>query len=291
MTAVTYSDSSGGERPALSTSQDVADRASRQWRSVWRIHFYSGIFAMPFIVLMAITGLVILYTQPIQDATQGNIRTISAQSATVSVDQQEQAVEAAYPDFAVTSMTMPADREHSTVFGLDDGSAVGLQAFVNPYTGKVLGTDKPGSGIVGLANRMHGLLNNDSVEVSLPTVSALWDDGPVMRDYLVGDLILEILAVWTLVLVCSGMYLWWPRKTRWNGTERSGRKILGLRLAKKGRARWRDLHALSGVLLFAGIVITVFSVLAWSTYWGPNFTALANEINVMTDTNVRLGRR
>ena len=46
----------------------------------------------------------------------------------------------------------------------------------------------------GLANRLHGQLNNDAVTVGLPTVSALWDGGEVMRDYVVGDLVLELLV-------------------------------------------------------------------------------------------------
>ena len=111
-------------------------------------------------------------------------------------------------------MTTPQDRGHSTIFGLDDGSSVGLLVFVNPYTAKVLGSDKPGSGIVGLSNRLHGSLNNQSSTVSLPTVSALWDEGALMRDYVVGDVVLEVLDVWTLVLACSGLYLWWPRRSR-----------------------------------------------------------------------------
>ena len=48
--------------------------SSSRWRSLWRLHFYGGIFSMPFILLMAITGLVILYSQPIHDLMQGNIR-------------------------------------------------------------------------------------------------------------------------------------------------------------------------------------------------------------------------
>lgn len=64
---------------------------------MWRIHFYAGVFAMPFIVLMALTGLVILYTQPIHGLTQGNLRTVSTQSTTVSAGRQEQAVELPIP--------------------------------------------------------------------------------------------------------------------------------------------------------------------------------------------------
>lgn len=141
MTSTTYSDGSrSGEPLAVGLGlQDAAASASQRWRSAWRIHFYAGMFAMPFILFMAVTGLVILYTQPIQDAFGGDLRTVADQGEWVSFDDQEQAVETAYPDMAVISMTVPPDSEHSTIFGLDDGSAAGQQAFVDPYTAEVLG--------------------------------------------------------------------------------------------------------------------------------------------------------
>jgi uncharacterized iron-regulated membrane protein len=60
------------EREALQ-----ADRASRRWRAIWRTHFYAGIFAVPFLVMMALTGLVILYTQPIRSLTQDHLRNVT----------------------------------------------------------------------------------------------------------------------------------------------------------------------------------------------------------------------
>jgi uncharacterized iron-regulated membrane protein len=52
-----------------------------------------------------------------------------------------------------------------------------------------------------------------------------------------------------------------------------------LRVKKKGRAKWRDLHAVPGAVLFTLLLFVAVSGLPWSTYWGPNFTALANEIS------------
>ena len=273
MSAVTYSDGSSNERPVV-TSGDIADRASRRWRAIWRVHFYSGMIAMPFILLMAVTGLVILYTQPIQDLTEGDLRTVTDTGEWISFDQMEQSVEAAYPESLVVSLTTPADAEHSAIFGLDSG----LNAYVNPYTGDVLGTSDPGGGVVGLANRLHGTLNNDTVTVPLPSVGFVWDDGPVMRDYVLGDLVLEILGVWVLVLAASGIYLWWPRKSRNAGAQKNGRTLFGLRLGKKGRAKWRDMHAVGGVMMCIVLLVTLVSGMAWSAYWGPNFSALAEEI-------------
>jgi uncharacterized iron-regulated membrane protein len=259
------------------------DAASRRWRTLWRFHFYSGILSMPFIVFMALTGLVILYTQPFQDLTQRNLRVVTPASKVVSYDEQEHAVEVAFPKAAVLSVTVPPDRSHSTIFAIDDGSASGRDVFVNPYTGEVLGSVNSGAGLVKLSNRLHGYLNNQW-NVKLPTVSALWDDGAVMRDYVLGDLVLEVLGVWTLVLVATGAYIYWPRRSA-VGSARTGRGFLRVRWAKGGRARWRDLHGFAGILLIAGMVLTIISGLAWSTYWSPNFTSLANEIspNAWTD--------
>lgn len=274
MSAVTYSSGNDSPRPIVS-SADQAERASRRWRTLWRVHFYSGMIAMPFILLMALTGLVILYTQPIRDLAEGDLRTVSASGTPISYDQMEQNVEAAYPDLPVVSMTMPTDGGHTVIFGLDDGH----EAFVNQYTGEVLGQSDPGGGIVGLANRLHGYLNNDQRMVSLPTVSALWDDGPVMRDYVIGDLLLEIMGVWVMVLAATGIYLWWPRKSRnAEAAARNGRSLFGMRLGKKGRAKWRDMHALGGVVMSTLLLVTLVSGMAWSTYWGPNFGAVADSL-------------
>jgi uncharacterized iron-regulated membrane protein len=257
----------------------LAEKSAR-WRTVWRVHFYSGILSMPFMLMMALTGLMILYVQPYRELTQKDLRIVSVGPATVSYDQMEQAVEKAYPGVNVVSMTLPYKASASTIFGLDNGR----EAFVNQYSGKVLGDDNPTGGIAGISRRLHGTFNNTKRMISLPTVSALWDDGPVMRDYVTGDLLLEILGGWAMALAISGIYLWWPRK--WTDKAPGRRRLFNIRWNKKGRARWRDMHAVPGVLLCALLAFTLVSGMAWSTYWGANFTSLANKIspNVWTDT-------
>ena len=68
-----------------------------------------------------------------------------------------------------------------------------------------------------------------------------------MRDYVVGDMVLEIMGIWVLVLVGTGLYLWWPRKLAMEqGLARVSGGLLGIRRGATGRARWRDLHGLGG---------------------------------------------
>jgi uncharacterized iron-regulated membrane protein len=259
--------------------QSSRDNASRQWRTLWRVHFYAGMFAMPFILLMAITGLVILYTGPIQDLTQGDLRKVEVRSGpTLSLDEQAAAVANAYPKGTIGDVTPPEKQGRSTRFFVDDGSPSGRHVFVDPFSGKVLGSVDPSGGIVGLANRLHGFLNNESVTVPLPAVSTLWDGDQVIRDYVLGDLILEILGVWTLVLIASGLYLFWPRRSSQSEGTKGRRRLFGIRTGATGRARWRDLHGVAGLLLLPIMAVTIISGLAWSTYWGPTFSSLADKV-------------
>jgi uncharacterized iron-regulated membrane protein len=184
-------------------------------------------------------------------------------------------VEARFKDDAIVSMTPPRDSGASTIFGLESGD----NAYVNPYTAEVLGKDEAQMTIVRWSNALHGHLNNEAVQVSLPTVSALWDEGPVMRKYVLGDLVLELAGTWIIVLTLTGLYLFWPRKSRAGAAVTNGKKMWSLRVKKKGRAKWRDLHAVPGAVLFTLLLFVAVSGLPWSTYWGPNFTALANEIS------------
>jgi len=148
---------------------------------------------------------------------------------------------------------------------------------VNPYTLKVLGTTGASGGIVGLSNRLHGFFNNDSATLKLPAVAALIDGGPVMREYVVGDMLLEIFTCWGIVLLASGLHLWWPRRSRAQG----GRVKNGVfvpRVRKPGRARWRDLHAIPGMFASIGVLFVLVSGLFWSSYWADTYTALSNKI-------------
>jgi uncharacterized iron-regulated membrane protein len=269
MSSVSYDGTPGSILPSAIDPRARADAASRRWRTVWRIHFYAGIFSAPFLVMLALTGLVILYTQPINDALQRDRRVVSAAStAPVSLGGQRDAVMVAYPDHRVTSVVVPRNSTTSTSFGLDDGREV----FVNPYTGIVLGDNDPGRGLVALANRLHGSLNNEQITVPIPHLAGVFGDEPFWKDAPLGDVVLEVFATWGLVLASSGIYLWWPRK-------RDANKALFLpRLRKKGRARWRDLHAVPGFALSFILAFFVISGMPWSSSWGGNFSWLANEV-------------
>ncbi len=246
---------------------------TRAWRAMWRVHFYAGIFAMPVLVVLAVTGLVILYADTVNDWQYGDLYRASSTEARVSLDDQREAVAAARKDWGIDSVTPPRRAGDTTVFAVskDDGETV-RNVYVDPSNGDVLGDADPGAGLVGLANRLHGFLNNDSVTVPVPVLAGILGDEPAFTPVPVGGLVMEVFAVWALALAATGLVLWWPRK---KGT---GRAMFVPRLGKKGRARWRDLHAIPGLALAVLLVFFVTTGMPWGDFWGANFSFLASKV-------------
>lgn len=254
-------------------------KASRLWRSIWRTHFYAGVFAAPILVLMAVTGLVILYTEPIQSATHGELIDVTADGSPVALEDQRDAVTDAYPDHVLVSVTPPENDRMSSKFTLTEPDGTAVDVFVDPYTGDVLGDQKTDNDVVGLANRLHGNLDNESITVPFPALSGILGDGPAFASVALGDLVIEIFAGWALVLAFTGAYLWWPRKA---GT---GKALFMPRIRKPGRARWRDLHAVGGTLLAFLLVFFLTTGLPWSAAWGANWSYVASEITPNKETS------
>ena len=75
-----------------------------------------------------------------------------------------------------------------------------------------------------------------------------------------------------MVLALSGLYLWWPRRSE------KSKVAFVPRLHKKGRLRWRDLHAVSGVLGIATLLVFITSGLPWSGYWGSSWSTTADKL-------------
>jgi uncharacterized iron-regulated membrane protein len=105
----------------------------------------------------------------------------------------------------------------------------------------------------------------------IPSLTGIIGEGPAFRDVEAGEVIVEIVAGWGLVLAITGIYLWWPR----SGTRK---RLFIPRFKERGRPLWRDLHASGGTLLSVGLVFFVVTGLPWATFWGNEFSAIASKV-------------
>ncbi|WGY70290.1 PepSY domain-containing protein [Burkholderia cepacia] len=241
----------------MSTTVDRAisptHSASAGYRTLWRWHFYAGLFVMPFLVILAITGTLYCFQPQIEPLLYPH-RLVVEPQATPRLDadtllaRARTAMPAGATPVSAQVSTAP-DRSAEYVFRLRDGSRESV--YVNPYDGSVLGTLSVENRFMQVARMLHRKLLLGKT----------------------GELLMELAACWTFVMIGTGIALWWPR-----GTTRVGR-ALRPDLSLRGRPL-KSVHATAGIWLAAGTVAFILSGLPWSGSWGKNFKALAATVNL-----------
>ena len=226
----------------------MADTAT--YRTIWRWHFYAGLFVLPFVLLLSVSGSIYLFKPQIDRWEERDYRGLSLEGA-VSADRQLEAAEAAFPDASFNHYRLPEEPGDAAMvqMGLPDGSLT--EVFVSPQ-GQVLGTLDPAERISNTVSRFHGSL--------------------MMGDW--GDRLVELAASWTIVMILTGLYLWWPKPLRAAGT-------LWPRLSLKGRPLMKDLHRVIGFWLAGFVLVMLASGLPWAGTWGSAFKWARSELGLV----------
>ncbi|MGH3889220.1 MAG: PepSY-associated TM helix domain-containing protein [Pseudonocardiaceae bacterium] len=247
------------ETPPIPSADDADEgvRSRSLYRAMWRWHFFAGLFAIPVIVLLCLSGLVWLFKPQIWGLMYGDLQNVTPSSQTVTYEQELAAVEKAYPGAKVSAVHTPPSATRSTIFDIATADGKDLSVYVNPYGGEVLGHRNNTTDIASIALALHG---------SLMTGSWLGDET-------YGDRFIEIVAGWSVVLLVTGTYLWWPR-----GKRRGLRGVLVPRFHLRGkRVLWRDVHAVTGIMFAFIALFFLVTGLAWAGVWGPNYLSVATQ--------------
>lgn len=211
----------------------------------WRWHFYAGLFVAPFMVMLALTGIIYLFKPQLDSLMYSSLLDVPAGHHTVPADDLLQRVKAAYPQGQVTQYLPPVNAERSAQFVVKNAGHE-LNVFVDPYHGDILGEQDAKQNLQAIARAIHG-------ELMIGTV---------------GDRLIEMAAGWGVVLVVSGLFLWWPRG------QAAG--ILWPRLSSRGRLLWRDLHAVTGFWGATLLLVMLLSGMTWTGFWGKQYAQVWN---------------
>ena len=224
------------------------------YRTLWRWHFYAGLFVMPFLVVLAITGTLYCFQPQIEPLLYRHRLIVESQATPRLPDNAllAKARAAMPPDSAAVTAVITNDPRRSAefVFRLADGEQQSV--YLNPYNGDVLGTLSVERRFMQVDRMLHRKLL-----LGKP-----------------GELLMELAACWTLVMIGTGIALWWPRE------KTTARAALLPRFALKGRPWWKNLHAVMGIWLALGALAFVLTGLPWSGSWGKQFKALATAANL-----------
>ena len=240
-----------GERaPAQSSSVNL-------YRAVWRWHFYAGLFVLPFLISLAVTGALYLFRDEFDNFIHSNLKRIEvAQNVPKALPSDILAAAVAAVPGTAVKYTTPGDPGASTEITVS--TAEGKRAvYVNTYTGQVAGS----------------LPDRGTIMWTIRYIHSLKYFGAYTR-YLI-----EIAAGWSILLVATGIYLWWPRK-------QSG-GVLTVRGTPKKRVFWRDTHAVTGIFVGFFIVFLAVTGMPWSGVWGAKVNEWANGSNFGYPAGVR----
>lgn len=234
----------GRERDAV-----MPRATSDLYRAVWRWHFYAGLLVLPFLIILALTGALYLFRDEIEAIVHGDLKSVEvpANAARLAPSALVAAALTAQPGTAVkyTAPATPAASAEITVATQAGKRAV----YVNPYTGAVLGSLPDRGTIMWTIRHLHSL-------------KLLGATAPML---------IEIAAGWSILLVGTGIYLWWPR--------RRGGGVVTVRGTPKQRTFWRDLHAVTGIFVGFFILFLATTGMPWSGVWGEKVNEWANGTN------------
>jgi uncharacterized iron-regulated membrane protein len=207
-------------------------------RTVWRWHFYAGLFCIPFVLWLSITGTVFLFHPQIQHWLDRPFNHLAiTQPATANA--QVQKALTAVPGATLDSYQLPHSSTSAAQILVDKGTQQ-FRVYVHPQTLQVLKVQNEDYRIDTFTSRLHGEM--------------------LMGKY--GSWIVELAGSWAVVMILTGLFLWWPAESR---------RFAGVfypRLGLRGRAWWKDIHSVAGIYVSMLALFLLLTGLPWAKSWG-----------------------
>ena len=249
----------------------MSNPLSRRWPSynaIWRWHFYAGLFCIPFMLWLAVTGSIYLFRPQIEALIDRPYIHLPMRGAPASAASQAAAAVRAVPGSVLHRYQLP-ERPDDAVQIVVGRAAQETRVYVHPQTLAILRTVGEDDRLMRVIFRLHGeLLMGDA-----------------------GSYLVELAASWAIVMILSGLFLWWPRGGGPGG-------VLYPRLRAGGRRFWRDLHGVTGFWISLLALFLLLSGLPWAKSWGSYLKAVrtvaagtASPLDWTTGSSDELKRR
>jgi uncharacterized iron-regulated membrane protein len=234
------------------TLQNPKQTKTALYQTVWRWHFYAGLLFAPFLIILAFSGAVYLFKPQIESTLYKDLYYVQEKaSTTLTPSEQVAKVKEKYPEATITSFKTYDDPSRTTEIGLMDKGQM-YSVFINPYNGEIYGSLKNDEKFTEIFKKLH---------------SELIIGGTV------ANRLVELAASWCVILLITGLYIWWPRnKASIWGT-------LLPRFSKNKRIFWRDMHAVPAFWLSLFIFMLIATGLPWSGVMGEQINRLATSTN------------
>lgn len=215
---------------------------------LWRWHFYAGLFCIPFVLLLSLSGAVYLF-KPQYIAWQDQpFREVAGKGPQLSPSKLIEKAMASLPNPSFSQYRLPQTDTEAVKISLHS-QGERYWVWINPSNGEILKSQLQRTDFMQWVRDLHG-------ELLLGDFGTLW---------------VELAASWTIVLVITGVYLHWPKR---------GFRWLGFLVPrpKRGRAGFKQWHAVIGLWMSFFILFLLVSGLPWTSVWGAGFKSVRSQI-------------
>ncbi len=212
-------------------------------RTLWRWHFYAGLWCIPFIMVLALSGSLYLFKPQFEAWQDGAFHAVAFAGPRIGPAAEVRIAESAVPGARFAEYELPHAAGAAGRVWLREANGEKIRVVVHPVSGEVLDVVAAGSRPMQVIHDFHGEL--------------LLGDG--------GSLLVELAACWAIVMVLTGLYLWWPRDA--NGLA----GVAWIRCRQGSRVFWRDLHAVTATWISLLVLFLLFTGLPWTGVWGKAF--------------------
>lgn len=210
-------------------------------RWFWKWHIVAGLISLPVFLLLSVTGALYLFKDKYEAKVYQNTFTVAAEGTPASFEEQLLIARSASVK-PINKLVIPREKNQATQFV--SGKRGGKQSvYVDPYrrveTGKLATKETD----MYTVRKLHGELL-----LGLP-----------------GTLVVELVGSWLIVLVITGLYVWWPGKR----FAKAG--FFTIRLNKGRRIFFRDLHAVIGFWTSLVLLLILAGGMPWSEVFGAQY--------------------
>jgi uncharacterized iron-regulated membrane protein len=209
---------------------------------IGKVHLWLGLISGLLVFIIAVTGCMYTFQKEIQDWTQ-TYRFVEAENKPFLLPTQIQMIaDKALPGKHIHSVMYEGKTKASQAiyFKYSEEEKYYYKVYINPYNGKVLSIKDAYSGF------FHYILEGHFY---------LW------LPHNIGQPVVAYATLVFLIMVLSGLYLWWKRKKNTSGQQ----------FKIKWNARWRrknyDLHNVLGFYITWIAILFAVTGLVWGFQW------------------------
>jgi uncharacterized iron-regulated membrane protein len=214
-------------------------------RRIWikKLHLYIAVISAIPILVMSITGTALVYKEAIDIWATKNYMEVEVGPQKKSIDELKSILMTKFPGKEYPGVVLPREEGKAYYYWIKDAPLWTVH-YINPYTGEFKG---------------------ERAWEDWTIANVVWWLTDIHYSFKQGTPGSYAVGISSLVFACSiisGLFLWWPRKSRFDANK------FKLKTAKRWRQTAYNLHAVIG--FYAAITLLFISISGtFITFWEP----------------------